>query len=181
MSHDIRILDAAAARAALPALVGILVDCVNGGASVGFMNPFGPANAHPWWEDVIAEVEAGRTVLFGAIAGGDIAGTAQLVPATKPNQPHRADVSKLLVHTKARGHGIGAALMQAVEGEARRRGLRLLVLDTATGSDAERLYPRLGWERTGVIPDYALWPDGGFCDTTVFYKRLPAADAGDII
>ncbi|MCZ8100959.1 MAG: GNAT family N-acetyltransferase [Burkholderiales bacterium] len=181
MSHDIRILDAAAARAALPALVGILVDCVNGGASVGFMNPFGPANAHPWWEDVIAEVEAGRTVLFGAIAEGDIAGTAQLVPATKPNQPHRADVSKLLVHTKARGRGIGAALMQAVEGEARRRGLRLLVLDTATGSDAERFYPRLGWERTGVIPDYALWPDGGLCDTTVFYKRLPAADAGDAI
>ncbi len=172
MSHDIRILDAAAARAALPALTGILVDCVNGGASVGFMNPFGPSNAIPWWDGIIEEVEAGRTILFGALLDGEIVGTAQLIPATKPNQPHRADVSKLLVHSRARGRGIGAALMQSVEDEARRRGLRLLVLDTATGSDAERLYPRLEWERTGVIPDYALWPDGGLCDTTVFYKRL---------
>jgi GNAT superfamily N-acetyltransferase len=172
MSHDIRILDAAAARAALPALTGILVDCVNGGASVGFMNPFGPSNAIPWWDGIIEEVDAGRTILFGALLDGEIVGTAQLIPATKPNQPHRADVSKLLVHSRARGRGIGAALMQAVENEARRRSLRVLVLDTATGSDAERLYPRLGWERTGVIPDYALWPDGGLCDTTVFYKRL---------
>ncbi len=172
LRHDIRILDHAAAAAALPALVDILVDCVNGGASVGFMNPFGPADAHPWWTGVLEEVGAGRTVLFGALADGEVVGTAQLIPATKPNQPHRADVSKLLVHSRARGSGIGAALMRAVEDEARRRGLRVLVLDTATGSDAERLYPRLGWDRTGVIPDYALWPDGGLCDTTVFYKRL---------
>ncbi|MHB2166577.1 N-acetyltransferase family protein [Alsobacter sp. R-9] len=172
MPHDIRILDAAAARAHRDDLVGILVDCVNGGASVGFMNPFGPADAQPWWDGVIDEVAAGRTVLFAAFDGGRAVGTAQLIPATKPNQPHRADVSKLLVHASARGRGIGAALMGAVDDEARRRGLTVLVLDTATGSDAERLYPRLGWERCGVIPDYALWPDGGLCDTTVFCRRL---------
>ena len=174
MTHDIRLLDAAAATAALPDLIAILVDCVNTGASVGFMNPFGPADAEPWWRGVIEEVAAGRTVLFAALAGEGVVGTAQLIPATKPNQPHRADVAKLLVRSSARGRGIGAALMHAVEAEARRRNLRLLVLDTATGSDAERLYPRMGWERTGVIPDYALWPDGGLCDTTVFYKRLQA-------
>lgn len=174
MTHDIRLLDAPAATDALPDLIAILVDCVNGGASVGFMNPFGPADAAPWWQGVIAEVAAGRTMLFAAVEDGRVVGTAQLIPATKPNQPHRADVSKLLVRSSARGRGLGAALMHAVEEEARHRNLRLLVLDTATGSDAERLYPRVGWERTGVIPDYALWPDGGLCDTTVFYKRLVA-------
>jgi len=178
MTHDIRLLDAAAATDALQDLVAILVDCVNGGASVGFMNPFGPDDAEPWWRGVIAEVAAGRTMLFAAVADGTVAGTAQLIPATKPNQPHRADVSKLLVRSSARGRGLGAALMRAVEEEARGRNLRLLVLDTATGSDAERLYPRMGWERTGVIPDYALWPDGGLCDTTVFYKRLTAEKHG---
>ena len=172
MTHDIRLLDAAAATDALPDLIAILVDCVNGGASVGFMNPFGEADAAPWWQGVLAEGAAGRTMLFAAVEDGRVVGTAQLIPATKPNQPHRADVSKLLVRSSARGRGLGAALMHAVEAEARRRNLRLLVLDTATGSDAERLYPRVGWERTGVIPDYALWPDGGLCDTTVFYKRL---------
>jgi ribosomal protein S18 acetylase RimI-like enzyme len=167
----IRIIDAAAARALLPGLVDILVDGVRGGASIGFMNPFGPEEAQAWWDGVIGEVEAGRTVLFVAAAAGVLAGTAQLIPATKPNQPHRADVSKVMVHSRFRRQGIGRALMDAVDAEARRRALSVLVLDTATGSPAEGLYRETGWRKVGVIPDYALWPDGGFCATTVYYKH----------
>ena len=89
------------------------------------------------------------------------------------NQPHRADVAKMQVHRRARRHGVGAALLRAVETEARNAGRTLLVLDTVTGSDAERLYSSLGWQRCGVIPDYALWPQGGLCSTTVFYRQLP--------
>lgn len=167
----IRIVDAAAARALLPGLVDILVDAVRGGASIGFMNPFAPEEARVWWDGVLVEVEAGRTVLFVAEDAGILAGTAQLIPATKPNQPHRADVSKVMVHSRFRQRGIGRALMQAVDAQARRRALGVLVLDTATGSPAERLYESTGWRKVGVIPDYALWPDGGFCATTVFYKH----------
>jgi ribosomal protein S18 acetylase RimI-like enzyme len=171
MSVTIRILDAAAARAALPTLVDILVDGVRGGASIGFMNPFEPDEALAWWEGVLEEVEAGRTILFVAQEGGAVLGTAQLIPATKPNQPHRADVSKVIVHSAARRRGIGRALMEAVDAEARRRGLQVLVLDTATGSPAEALYRDTGWQKVGVVPDYAMWPDGGFCGTTFYWKN----------
>jgi GNAT superfamily N-acetyltransferase len=171
MTAAIAILNPAAARAALPALVDILVDGVRGGASIGFMNPFEPAEALAWWEGILAEVEAGRTVLFGATLDGALVGTAQLIPATKPNQPHRADVSKVIVHGRARRRGIAKALMAAVDAEARRRELSVLVLDTATGSPAEDLYRTTGWQKVGVIPDFALWPDGGFCATTVYFKH----------
>jgi len=103
---------------------------------------------------------------------GEIVGTVQLVLAQPENQPHRADVAKMLVHRSARRSGLGAALMRAVERTAAEEGKSLLVLDTVTGGDAERLYERLGWERCGVIPDYALWPEGGLCATTVFFKRV---------
>jgi len=172
MTTDVRILDAAAARAALPDLVGILVDCVEGGASVGFMQPYGRDEAQAWWDGVVGEVSASSTVLFAATVDGRLVGTAQLGVDQKPNQSHRADVKKVLVHREARSCGVGTALMRAIEAEALRRGLILLVLDTATGSEAERLYQRDGWVRVGDIPNYARWPEGPLCGTTVYYKPL---------
>lgn len=172
MPPAIRILDAAAASAHLPALAGILADCVGRGASVGFMNPFRQAEAEAWARGVVDDVAAGRTILFAADVAGEVVGTAQLIPCAKPNQPHRADVAKVLVHGKARRQGIGSALMVALEDEARRRGLLVLTLDTVTDSAGDRLYTHAGWTRVGEIPDYALWPDGRFCATTVFTKRL---------
>jgi GNAT superfamily N-acetyltransferase len=169
---DIRLLTASEARAAIPDLCEILADCVNGGASVGFMQPYASADALAYWQGVAEAVEAGGTLLAVAELEGKIVGTVQVGFASMPNQPHRGDLKKLLVHRSARGKGLVRLLMEAVEGEAARQGRTLLVLDTATGSDAEAIYPRLGWERVGVIPDYAMWPEGGFCSTTLFYKRI---------
>jgi GNAT superfamily N-acetyltransferase len=168
----IRLLDATQARAAIPDLCDILIDCVNGGASVGFMQPYGVADAEPYWQSIAENVATGATLLFAAELGGSIVGTVQIGAAQSPNQPHRADLKKLLVRSSARGKGLARLLMQAAEREAASRGKTILVLDTATGSDAEAIYPRLGWERVGVIPDYALWPQGGLCGTTLFYKRI---------
>jgi len=170
-SHDITALDAVT-DAQLGELADVLVDCVAGGASVSFMPPFDHAAAVAFFRKVAGEVKRRETVLMAARAGGRIVGTVQLGIATPPNQPHRADVKKLLVHRAARGHGTGAALMAGVEAAARRHGRTLLVLDTALGGDAERLYARSGWTRVGVIPDYALWPDGRMCPTVVFWKRI---------
>lgn len=172
MTATIRILSAAEARAAIPDLCETLSDCINGGASLGFMLPFEPKDAVGYWNDIADAVEKGGIILAVAEVEGRVAGTVQVGLASKPNQPHRGDLMKLLVHRSARGLGLSRKLMEAVEAEAARRGRTLLVLDTATGSDAEKIYPRLGWERVGVIPDYALWPQGGFCDTTLFYKRV---------
>ena len=173
MSASIEIveLDAAAARAAVPELAEVLADCVAGGASVSFMAPFTQEAAAAFFRAVAESVERGETVLLAAKLDGRIVGTVQLGIDMPPNQPHRADVKKLLVHRAARHRGFGAALMQALESAARARGRTLLVLDTASG-DAERLYARGGWQRVGVVPDYAMWPGGGFCDTTFFWKRL---------
>jgi len=167
----ITVLDAAAARAALDELADVLTDCVEGGASVSFMLPFGRDDAKKFFEQVIASVARGETVLIAASLDGRIAGTVQLGLDMPPNQPHRGDIKKLLVHRAARRHGLGAALMAAAEREAKARGRSLLVLDTASG-DAERLYQRGGWQRVGVVPDYAMWPQGGFCDTVFFWKRI---------
>jgi GNAT superfamily N-acetyltransferase len=172
MNITIRILTAEGARAAGPDLCDILSDCINGGASVGFMLPFEPKDAVAYWSDIVDQVEAGGIILAVAEVEGRVVGTVQVGLASKPNQPHRGDLMKLLVHRSARGLGLSRKLMEMVESEAARRGRTLLVLDTATGSDAEKIYPRFGWERVGVIPDYALWPQGGFCDTTLFYKRI---------
>ncbi|MGF9565334.1 GNAT family N-acetyltransferase [Neorhizobium sp. JUb45] len=169
---DIHILDADAARAAIADLCEILSDCINGGASVGFMLPFSPNDAVAYWHEIADAVAAGAIILAVAEHEGRIVGTVQVGLASKPNQPHRGDLMKLLVHRSARGLGLSRKLMAAVEEEAARRGRTLLVLDTATGSEAETIYPRFGWERVGVIPDYALWPQGGYCGTTLFYKRI---------
>ncbi|MBX4932922.1 GNAT family N-acetyltransferase [Rhizobium bangladeshense] len=170
--RDIRILSAEEARAAISDLSDVLADCVAGGASVGFMHPYGPEDAESYWSDVADAVAGGGSLLLVAELDGRIVATVQVGAAQMPNQPHRGDLKKLLVHRSARGKGLARLLMEAAEREAAARGKTLLVLDTATGSDAEAIYPRLGWQRVGVIPDYALWPQGGFCDTTLFYKRL---------
>jgi GNAT superfamily N-acetyltransferase len=169
---DIVVLDGAISDAALDQLASVLADCVEGGASVSFMSPFSQADGLAFFRKVAGSVAAGDTVLLAARLVGKIVGTVQLGLDTPPNQPHRADIKKLLVHRSARGHGVGAALMARVEQEARARGRWLLVLDTVPGENGYRLYTREGWTRSGIIPDYALFPDGRLCDTAVFWKRL---------
>lgn len=154
------------------ALADVLVDCIDGGASVSFMHPLAPTKAQAFWRRVAAGVAAGERALLVAEDDAGIVGTVQLVLEQPENQPHRADLSKLLVHRRARRRGLGAALMLAAERLARDCGKTLLVLDTVTGSDAERLYARLGWARVGVIPDFALLSHGGLWGTTVFYKGV---------
>jgi len=154
-------------------LADVLLDCVEGGASVGFMLPLARSRAVAFWQKVARGVANGeRLLLVAEDDEGRIVGTVQLVIDLPDNQPHRGDVSKMLVHRRARRSGLGAKLMQAIEQVARDAGKTLLVLDTVTGGDAERLYARQGWQHTGVIPDYALWPDGRFCSTTVFYRAI---------
>lgn len=164
-------MDGAEARQYVSALAEVLKDCVDGGASVSFMLPFPKSEAERFFESVASDVEANRRILLAAFDGDDLVGTVQIVTAMPPNQPHRADISKLLVRRSARGRGIGASLMQQVEVEARNAGKSLLVLDTAS-AEAERVYTRQGWTRAGVIPDYALLPAGGYCDTVIFWKKL---------
>ncbi len=169
---EIRRLDAKEAREYAGALGEILADCVQGGASVSFMLPFTAADGESFFRKIADEVAAGERVLLAALAQGRVVGTVQLVPAQPPNQPHRADVAKLLVRRSARAAGVGRKLMQALEREAARIGRILLVLDTVTGGDAERLYEKLGWTKAGVIPNYALMPDGSLSATTVCWKDL---------
>jgi GNAT superfamily N-acetyltransferase len=163
------------AAAHVPALAQLLIACVEGGASVSFMLPLDAGRAETFWRGVTAGAARGDRILLVAEDGaGAIVGTVQVLLSMPENQPHRGEIAKLLVHPRVRRQGIAAALMAAADQAARGAGKTLLVLDTVTGGDAERLYPRLGWERCGVIPDYALWPRGGLCSTTVFYKFLPA-------
>ena len=159
-------------EAQIDALAGVLIDCVEGGASVSFMHPLTRDRALAFWRRVAQGVAAGERALLVAEDAQGVCGTVQLVLDQPENQPHRADLSKMLVHRRARRQGLGAALMRAAEATARECGKTLLVLDAVTGGDAERLYERLGWERVGVIPGYALWPQGGLCSTTVFYRNL---------
>jgi GNAT superfamily N-acetyltransferase len=158
------------AKAAAPALAAVLLDCVAGGASVSFMAGLTPDEALAFWRGQ-AGADDGRAILVAEDDAG-VVGVVQVIPAWAPNQPHRADISKLLVHRRARRRGVAEALMRAAEPAARQMGKTMLVLDTVTGGDAERLYTRLGWSRVGVIPDFALMPDGAPCATTVFYKAL---------
>ena len=164
-------LDAAGVEAAIVELAEVLADCVNGGASVNFMLPYETADAVLFFRKVIAAMQRGEIVLLTAKLGGRIVGTVQLGLDTPPNQPHRGEVKKLLVHRAARNRGVGAALMQRIEDIAKQHGRTLLVLDTASDS-AERLYKRGGWQRLGTIPDYAMWPQGGLCDTIIFWKKI---------
>jgi GNAT superfamily N-acetyltransferase len=170
--RDARIYRATPAVA--EALADVLMDCVEGGASVSFMHPLSRARALAFWNEALASAARGERVVLVAedLEVGGVVGTVQVVLATPENQPHRADIAKMLVHRRARRRGVAAALMQAAEATAREAGRTLLVLDTVTGGDAERLYARMGWERCGVIPGYALLPRGGLCSTTVFYRVL---------
>ncbi|MBY0239818.1 MAG: GNAT family N-acetyltransferase [Burkholderiaceae bacterium] len=160
----------------LLALSDVLCDCVAGGASVSFMQPFSLEQALHYWRGVSVSVAHGERALLVAENAGRIVGTVQVVLGQPDNQPHRGDVSKMLVARAARRHGVGARLMAAAETTARACGKTLLVLDTAS-ADAERLYQRMGWTRLGVIPGYALLPEGGLCDTTYYYRILPPSDA----
>jgi GNAT superfamily N-acetyltransferase len=169
---DISVLEAPVSDSALDELAAVLVDCVAGGASVNFMAPFPHHDALKFFRKVAASVAADDTVLLAARLDGRIIGTVQLGLDTPPNQPHRADVKKMLVHRSARRSGVGAALMAAVENEARQRRRWLLVLDTVPGENGYRLYKRAGWTESGTIPNYALFPDGRLCDTAMFWKRL---------
>ena len=158
--------------ALIEGLTDVLIDCVEGGASVSFMHPLSRGRALDFWRRVARGVTAGERALIIAEDAEGVCGTVQLLLAQPENQPHRADLAKMLVHRRARRRGLGAALMRAAEATAIECGKSLLVLDTVTGGDAERLYEQLGWVRVGVIPGYALMPQGESCDTTVFYRRV---------
>ena len=168
----VRRLKGEEALALVEALASVLIDCVEGGASVSFMAPLGRDKASAFWRRVAEDVENGeRALVVAEEASGDVIGTAQAIFSLPENQPHRADIAKMLVKRAARGRGVGAALLEAVEAAALEAGRTLLVLDTASDA-AERLYQRGGWVRVGAVPDYALLPQGGLCATTFFYKRL---------
>ena len=169
----VRRLGAAEATSYVERLAEVLIDCVEGGASVSFMLPLPREKAVAFWRGVADSVARGeRALLVAEDSTGQVLGTVQLVLAMPDNQPHRADVSKMLVHRRARRRGVAQRLMAALDDEARREGRTVLVLDTVTGGDAERLYERAGWQRVGVIPRYARMPTGEFCATTFFFKHL---------
>lgn len=157
----------------LAPLSDVLANCVNGGASVSFMLPFHHETALAFWQRTAASVARGeRIVLVAKDVDQTIVGTVQLIIDQPENQPHRADVAKLLVHERARRTGIARALMQRLEAVAADAGKNVLVLDTATGSGAENFYQRCGWQKVGEVPRYALMPDGALTATSIFYKFL---------
>lgn len=152
-------------------LADVLADCVEGGASVSFMLPFPRSKAVAFWEGMAAKSARGEAFTLCVRDSEGICGTVTMATGLPENQPHRADVTKLLVHRRARGRRHGEALMRELEAVAQREGKTLLVLDTASAA-AEHIYRKLGWTECGVIPDYALNPDGSPCDTVVFWKRV---------
>jgi GNAT superfamily N-acetyltransferase len=159
-------------------LADLTKDCVDGGASIGFMQPLTRERAMAFWRKIGSAVAAGERVLLVAEDDQGVCGTVQLIVDLPDNQPHRADLAKMQVHRRARRHGVGAALLQAAEDIARSSGKTLLVLDAVTGGDAARLYERHGWVRVGEIPNYALFPDGASCSTTYFYRDLTRDSKG---
>ena len=168
----IEVLVAERFGAAVPELAELLVDAVATGASVGFLPPFTAIDAEHWWRTRTDDVSTGRVLILLLRADGHALGTAQLRLAQLPNARHRAEVAKVLVHSSARRRGYGRMLMNAVEAAARDAGRHLLVLDTLSGTDAERLYKRMGWTRVAEIPGYAAIPNGRFAATIIFYKDL---------
>jgi GNAT superfamily N-acetyltransferase len=169
---SVRRVSPSEAAACADALADVLLDCVEGGASVSFMWPLPRERALAFWRGVAEGVARGERVLLIAEDVQGIVGTVQLITGLPENQPHRADVAKMLVHRRARRRGIAQRLMAAVDEAARAERRTVLVLDTVTGGDAERLYERAGWQRVGTVPNYALMPDGRFCGTTFFHKQL---------
>jgi len=168
----IRALDADAYEAAIPGLADLLVDVVAGGASVGFMDGLGAAEATDYWAGLVPSIQAGTTVAFVALDEGRVVGSTLLVAARFPNGRHRAEIAKVLVRRSHRRRGIAAALMRAAEARALELGRWLLVLDTVSGSAAASLYEGLGWRRTGDIPWFATMPDGELISTTYYWKDL---------
>lgn len=170
---NIRELDGPEALARVNELAEVLRDCVEGGASVGFMLPLAEGRPEAFWQHLASDVVAGKRHLFVAEdEAGRICGTLSLVVDMPDNQPHRADVSKMLVHRRARRQGLAERLLRTLEARARELGRTTLVLDTVTGSDASRVYERTGWQRAGDIPNYALMPDGPPCSTTYYFRHL---------
>jgi GNAT superfamily N-acetyltransferase len=169
---EIRRLSAEEIAAAAPGLATVLLDCVAGGASLNFMADLTRERAEAFWRGVAEAARDDGRIMFVAEDAGGVLGTVQMVPVAIDNQPHRADISKMLVHRRGRRRGVGEALMRAAEDAAREIGRTLLTLDTMTGEAGERLYVRLGWTPIGIIPGFALYPDGRGGDTTFFYKRL---------
>lgn len=170
-NHTIRRLTTVS-PAELQQLTDVLINCVEGGASVSFMLPLTRERAAAFWQRVADDVARGARILIVAEDSAGICGTVQLVLDLPENQPHRADLCKMLVHRRARKQGLGAALLAAAEQAAREAGRTLLVLDAVSGADGARLYERGGWVRVGEIPNYALYPSGGLCPTTYYYKDL---------
>lgn len=172
-THSIILLDAAGAATRRDGLVELLVDAVESGAGVSFVKPMTAARADAWWSDGLASHARGERLLFVAERDGQVDGTVQLIPAPQENQPYRADIAKMLVHRRARRLGLGRALLEAAEGEAKRLGRDLLTLDTVSGSAGEHLYANCGWIKFGMVPGYALTAQGGEReDASFFYKRL---------
>lgn len=176
MSVVVEALDAAAYLDAIDGLAALLVDAVDSGAGVNFMAGVSVEHTREWWTTRIEDVASGMVVPIVARDGDRIVGSTVLLYAWNPNSPHRGEISKVLVHSSARRQGLGRRLMAAAEARARDDGRWLLVLDTVTGSDADTFYRSLGWQEVGIIPDFALQPDGSLTPTTVFYKdvREPA-------
>jgi GNAT superfamily N-acetyltransferase len=169
---EIRRIEGVEVRRRIEEFSSILVDCVEGGAGVSFMLPFGLADAAVFWQSVAGDCDAGKRILIAALMESVAVGTVQILPVQIPNQLHRAEVAKLLVHRRARRRGIARALMTRVETEARVVRRSLLTFDTTTGDAAEQLYLSLGYVRAGIIPHYAHRPEGGLVATSVFYKLI---------
>lgn len=176
-AFTIRMLDASEARSRVGELADILLDCVAGGASVSFMADMTRTEAVRFWSRVAEGVAEGQRILLVAESAGRLIGTVQVVAAGTPNQPHRSDLAKMLVHRDGRNKGIGAALLGAAEAASLKAGWWLMVLDTVDHSAGYRLYARCGWTRVGIIPDYALWPDGSLCATVYFCKDVRVSSA----
>jgi len=170
-AHSIRRLHTVT-HAQIEQLAEVVMSCVEGGASIGFMAPLTRERAVAFWKRVAQGVGAGERVLLVAEDAQGICGTVQLILDLPENQPHRADLVKMLVHRRARRQGLGEALMRAAEAAAREAGRTILVLDAVTHGDAARLYERLGWVRVGDVPNFALMPDGAPCSTTYYYRDL---------
>ena len=164
-------IDPSASPADVRGLGELLIDAIDSNAGISFMRGLTAAEAEAWWRSVLT-TSSRRAIVLVARDGAGIVGTVQVQPCWAPNQPHRADLAKLIVHRRSRGQGIATALMRAAEQEAAAAGLTLLLLDTCKGSPAERLYASMGWVRVGEVPGFALNPDGSLCDTVFFYKRL---------
>ena len=173
-SGEVQIQEVSSLDGLIDGLAELLVDAVEGGASVGFVSPFGIGNAAEWWRSLAADIASGKLILLVALERNRVVGTVQLRLAPLPNARHRAEVAKLLVHRDARRRGVARRLLTALDDAARREGRTLLILDTISGSEADRLYRSLGWSEVGSVPNYAAMPDGSLEPTTFFYRELPS-------